>query len=75
MMTNRTASHPHTSRKGRVLLVACAAILIGLTGCRESEQDRIIDFDPGVYKGKEDTPLSQETLDELRRRAAIQETP
>ena len=55
---------------GRVMLVACAAILIGLT-----EQDRIIDFDPGVYKGKKDTPLSQETLDELRSRAAIQETP
>lgn len=75
MMMNRTTIHPDRSRKGRVLLVACAAILIGLTGCRESEQDRIIDFDPGVYKGKEDTPLSQETLDELRSRAAIQETP
>ena len=60
---------------GRVLLVACATALIGLTGCRDAEQDRIIDFDPGVYKGQKDTPLSQETLDKLRSRASIQETP
>ena len=51
------------------------AALVVLAGCREEEQGRIIGYEPGVYQGKADTPLSAETLDTLRSRASLQSTP
>ncbi|MBP5858337.1 hypothetical protein KAJ83_15050 [Marivibrio halodurans] len=42
---------------------------LGLAGCREAEQDRPLDYDPGTYQGQQDQTLSKETLDQLRERA------
>jgi len=44
-----------------------------LTGCREDEQDRIIVFEQGVYRGNPHQPLSAEQVDELRSRALQQQ--
>ena len=52
--------------------LACL-VLLALAGCREEEQGRPLDYEPGVYPGdKPSTPLSEETLSELRQRALQQ---
>lgn len=55
------------------ILVVAALGVIGLAGCRESEQDRVIHFEQGVYKGNPDTPLDDGQVDELRSRAERQQ--
>ena len=35
-----------------------AAVALTLGACREDESDRQVMFEPGVYKGKADTPIS-----------------
>jgi len=52
---------------GSAFLVALA-----LTGCRAEEQGRLIDYEPGVYKGKADTQLTDAQRRELRQRSAYQ---
>lgn len=52
------------------LLVATFAI--GLTGCRDSEQDRPLMYEKGVYGGKPDTELSEEQRRELQFRGQNQ---
>lgn len=52
------------------LLVAVFAA--GLAGCRESEQDRPLNYHKGVYGGKPDTELSEDQLRELRHRGQSQ---
>ncbi|WP_455372177.1 hypothetical protein [Limibacillus halophilus] len=37
-----------------------------LTGCRESEQDRVLLLEPGVYQGKQDSGLTEKQKEELR---------
>ncbi len=51
-----------------VLLVGTAA----LSGCRDDEQARMINFEPGVYKGKPDTPLSDKARADARDRTYLQ---
>jgi hypothetical protein len=56
------------------LAILVAAIgTAALTGCRENEQDRIIRFEQGVYKGNPDTQLDAEQVGELRSRAERQQ--
>lgn len=57
------------------LLALCAIALVALTGCRSDEQDRIMSFEPGMYQGKQDAGLDQNTLDALRGRASLQGSP
>lgn len=40
-----------------------------LGACDEDEQGRILNYDQGVYKGQTDTPIDDETREELRQRA------
>ncbi len=47
-------------------LVAAVALTLG--ACREEEQGRQVMFEPGVYKGKPDTPISAEAKRLLRTR-------
>ena len=51
-----------------ILLVALA-----LAGCREEEQNRPLQYKPGVYQGAEDEKLSEEELNELRFRGSMQQ--
>ncbi|MDJ0947567.1 MAG: hypothetical protein QNJ94_01450 [Alphaproteobacteria bacterium] len=46
-------------------IVLCTAIPL-LAGCRAEEQGRLTKFEPGVYKGKPDTPLSEEARAAIR---------
>jgi len=43
--------------------------LLALTGCRMEEQGRIVNYEPGIYKGQPDTQLSQEQRRALRKRS------
>lgn len=44
----------------------------GLAACRESEQDRRLWLEPGVYTGEKDEKLSERQRDALRERARLQ---
>ncbi len=59
------------SRKTLVMTFLIAGTLT-LGACREEEQDRFIMYEPGVYKGKKDTPISEAQATELRNRTAQQ---
>lgn len=52
------------------LLVAVFAA--GLAGCRESEQDRPLSYEKGVYGGKPDMALTEEQRRELQHRGRNQ---
>ena len=55
-----------------VLGIAAAAAVAALGACRKEEQGRIRNFEPGVYKGQDDTPLDSAVVDDLRERARRQ---
>jgi hypothetical protein len=52
-------------------LAAAFLLLAGLAvaGCREEEQDRIVFFEPGEYRGVDDEPLDAETVQALEQRS------
>ncbi len=61
------------TRKNTIYALLGLVLVAGLTtGCREEEQDRVLLLEPGVYQGKEDSPLSEATEEELRQRARNQ---
>lgn len=49
-------------------LAALTAAML-LSGCRESEQDRILNYEKGVYQGKVDQPITEEQWRALKQRA------
>jgi hypothetical protein len=51
-------------------LAVFLALLSGavLAGCREEEQDRIVFFEPGQYRGVSDEPLDAATVEALEKR-------
>lgn len=55
-----------------ILLLCAAALTMGVGGCRESEQDRVLRFEQGKYLGKPDQQLTPAQVDELRQRARLQ---
>ena len=57
-----------SSLQGAIAIAALASAL-AVAGCREAEQGRPIEYEPGTYLGQEDQPISAETLDVLRERA------
>ena len=57
----------------RILAMVLLAGL-ALAACRPEEQGRIVDFDPGVYKGQEDSALEADDHEALRNRARLQST-
>lgn len=61
-------SSVRTGLRGAIAVAAMAGVL-AVAGCREAEQDRPLDYEPGTYLGQEDQPIGEETLDTLRERA------
>lgn len=57
-------------RSGAALAAAMLAAL-SLAGCREEEQ-RVRDYEPGVYKGAPDQSIDEETRRKLRERSRLQ---
>lgn len=53
-------------------LALMGATALAVTACKESEQDRVLYHQKGVYQGEKDSPLADEKLDDLRRRALNQ---
>ena len=60
-------------RSSALLLWPVIALPLVLAGCDEAEQGRILHYEKGVYLGPADTKLDQETIDELRQRARLQQ--
>jgi len=55
-------------------VVAVAAVV--LVGCRDSEKDRFVRYEPGIYKGKNASKsLTGDTLAALRRRVKDSVSP
>jgi hypothetical protein len=52
-------------------MVVLAAGLL-LAACDESEQDRVLRYEKGIYLGAPDTELSADQVGELRYRATLQ---
>lgn len=46
-------------------VVSTLALMMVLSGCSEEEQDRILQYEKGVYLGKADQNLTQEQLQKL----------
>ena len=62
-------------RGEHVLRFCCIGLLVtvALSACREEEQNRVLSYEPGVFKGKTvDKPLSKEELAALRQRGLLQ---
>lgn len=55
-----------------IWLIMVAGLVLGTQGCREDERDRVLMYEPGVYKGQPDQSLEQAQVDELRHRARQQ---
>lgn len=55
-----------------LLIVPLLVVLLALSGCREDEKDRVLNYEKGTYLGPPDTELNAETLHELRQRAQYQ---
>jgi hypothetical protein len=52
------------------ITIVMATLLLG--ACDEFEQGRILRYEKGTYLGQADAPLSEEQVEELRRRATLQ---
>ena len=50
-----------------------AALALGVQGCRDEEQDRILVHEKGVYQGERDQKLEREQVDALASRARKQQ--
>ena len=62
-----------TKATSSILMGAMIAVLgLGLAGCDEAEQGRILRYEKGTYLGKMDTELPAETQGMLRSRASLQ---
>jgi hypothetical protein len=57
-----------TSLKTALVMGLAAALVLTLGACREDERNRRVVYEPGVYKGKPDTPISAEAKRALRAR-------
>ncbi len=54
-------------------VIGLAAVLaLTLGACREDEQGRRLTYEPGVYKGKADTPVSEQARRALKTRIQLQ---
>lgn len=53
-------------------LAVLAGTVMAMTACQEEEQDRVLYQIKGVYQGEPDSPLQDDTVDELRQRALRQ---
>jgi len=54
--------------KTATVIGLAAALALTLGACREDERGRRLTYEPGVYKGKPDTPLSEQARRSLRTR-------
>jgi hypothetical protein len=55
-----------------IAILAAAAILLPVGGCRENEQNRPLDFEPHVYQGQKPPPLTEQQKQSLEERGRLQ---
>ena len=55
-------------RRTTVLTVLLMSGVLLLSACRAEEQNRVTNYQPGVYKGKPDTPLTVKQVRNLLKR-------
>lgn len=59
-------------RKDKAVYLTLMTIALLLGACDEDEQGRTLRYEKGTYLGPADTPLSEEKVEVLRRRATLQ---
>jgi hypothetical protein len=57
----------------RAVCLGIVFLALGLQGCREDEQGRVVFHEKGAYAGKSDQKLSDAQINALRLRAANQQ--
>jgi hypothetical protein len=57
---------------GTLALLLATALLMALTGCRENEQNRPLDFKPHVYQGERTPALTEQQKRDLQERGNLQ---
>ncbi|MBS8258907.1 MULTISPECIES: hypothetical protein [Stappiaceae] len=62
-----------TRRSAKLALAISLLGLTALTGCRESEENRVITLEKGVYHGQQDHALTEDQRRELRARGMKQQ--
>lgn len=72
MPTDRARGGGGSPRHTATAFLALMAVAVLVTGCREEEQGRMLNFEEGVYLGPEDQELNEQTLDALRDRHRYQ---
>jgi hypothetical protein len=60
----------YTARLSAVLAAAALGLLV--SGCRENEQNRPLDFQPGVYQGQKLPSLTEQQKRQLQDRGGMQ---
>jgi hypothetical protein len=60
------------AHRHRAALIAAVGLLALAGGCRESEQDRPLEFQPHVYKGQKPPPLTGQQQRDLQERGNLQ---
>ena len=60
------------SRLRLLTIAALGATVLVAAGCKESEQNRVLFHEPGVYQGQEDAEIGDDTYQKLRQRARRQ---
>ncbi len=61
-----------TNRHMTLALFVTLALTSTLAGCRTEEQDRPLQYTPGVYQGEKSQPLDDAKRRELRERGLLQ---
>lgn len=56
----------------RFSVLTASTALVALTGCRETEQNRPLSYEPGVYGGAPDQSLGEQRNEQLRQRGLQQ---
>jgi hypothetical protein len=62
----------HMAHPRRVLLLAALVIAAGVSACRETEQNRPLEFEPHVYRGEKLPSLSEQQTRNLQERGNLQ---
>jgi hypothetical protein len=60
------------ARRRCARVLAAFAIAAGVGACRETEQNRPLDFQPHVYRGEKLPPLSEQQQRNLQERGNLQ---
>ena len=60
------------SGKNIFVIIALVGLAVGLSGCNQDEQGRVLSYDKGTYLGQADQKLGENQLRDLEVRTSLQ---